>query len=239
MVALTRPAAAAPPAEPDSRELVRAVEAYYRHATTLKANFLEQYREGHREIRVESGSVYFSRPGRMRWEYESPETKLFIIDGKTVWFYVPADHTVTRARVRESADWRTPLAWLTGKVKLSRLCGGIQQIPPKAAGAGGSRQNLLLRCVPRGAQKRGRVESDSPAGSLSQADQDWDEVILEVDPVTGWLAGIAIRQPAGVEIVYRFNNWEQNLPLPQSLFHFQAPPGVAIVDESVLSGRTQ
>ena len=112
----------------DVQAVVRALEAHYHSAVSLKAAFLERYSEDGKVVRVESGTAYFSRPGRMRWEYESPETKLFVADGKTAWFYVPADRTVSRARMKESADWRTPLALLTGKAKLSRLCGRIELI---------------------------------------------------------------------------------------------------------------
>ena len=99
IAAFALPVASGPPSRalPDSaKAIARLLEEHYHHAQTLRAVFLERYSEGPREARIESGTVYFRRPGRMRWEYESPEKKLFVADGKTVWFYVPADHTVTR-----------------------------------------------------------------------------------------------------------------------------------------------
>src|SRR5271154_7591265 len=83
---------------------VRALEARYRHARTLKAIFFERYSDGNGGVSAESGTVYFSRPGRMRWEYESPEKKLFLVDGKMVWFFVPADRTATRTPIKQSSD---------------------------------------------------------------------------------------------------------------------------------------
>src|SRR5260370_23202186 len=94
----------------------------------------------------------------MRWEYEAPERKLFIADGKTVWFYVPADHTATKAPIKESSDWRTPLALLTGKAHLSRLGSRIDLTAQKRAPA----WHALLRCLPK------RAKQMSPAaGSAS------------------------------------------------------------------------
>ena len=116
---------------PQAAPIVRAVENRYHNAKTLKAIFLERYSNARNSGQAESGTVYFSRPGRMRWEYESPETKLFVADGKTVWFFVPADHTATRAPMKESTDWRTPLALLTGKTKLSNLCDRIDLAPDR------------------------------------------------------------------------------------------------------------
>lgn len=92
----------------EAQDVARAFEAHYRGVRTMEAVFLERYGEGNGTIRAESGSVYFSKPNRMRWEYESPEKKLFLVDGKNAWLYVPADHTASRTKVKESTDWRTP-----------------------------------------------------------------------------------------------------------------------------------
>src|SRR5271156_6690269 len=124
---------AASPAR-DVNSVRQALEARYQRARTLRAAFFERYTDGNGGASAESGTVYFSRPGRMRWEYESPEQKLFIVDGTNVWFYVPADHTASRAKLKESSDWRTPLALLTGKADLSKLCRSIQLVSPDANG---------------------------------------------------------------------------------------------------------
>jgi len=34
-----------------------------------------------------SGNALFSHPGKMRWEYQSPESHLFITNGKTLWMF--------------------------------------------------------------------------------------------------------------------------------------------------------
>jgi len=220
--------AAAQAPSPDAgqrvQSLVRAVEARYLPARTLQATFLERYSEGRGHIRLESGTVYFSRPGRMRWEYEAPEKKTFLVDGKNVWFYVPADRTATRVAVRQSDDWRTPLALLAGKARLSRLCGRIEL----AAGVPAAQGNSVLRCLPRGIARslgKGEVAALDPVAS----DAGFQELLLEVVPATGELVRVLVREGAGIEIEFRFTNWQWNPPLPEVLFHFQAAPGVAIV----------
>jgi outer membrane lipoprotein carrier protein len=214
---------------PEAAAVARALEARYHDAKTLQAIFLERYSDSRQGLQAESGTVYFSRPGRMRWEYEAPEQKLFVSDGKTVWFYVPSDRTVTRAPIKESTDWRTPLALLTGKAKLSQLCESVDL----SADSPSTRGNVILRCRPRGEKLKtsgGHTESDveSPIAPL---DEQFDQVFLEVNPKTGELSDVRILQPGGVELEYRFGNWQENLPLAESLFRFQAPAGIAIVDE--------
>jgi outer membrane lipoprotein carrier protein len=85
-------------ADPDAdlaRSLVRRIEERHARASDLVARFTQSYRSGMlgREI-VERGVVSIKRPGRMRWEYKDPEDKLFISDGRTFYFYVPADRQV-------------------------------------------------------------------------------------------------------------------------------------------------
>jgi outer membrane lipoprotein-sorting protein len=222
---------------PDSaKTIARLLEEHYRHAQTLRAVFLERYSEGPREARIESGTVYFRRPGRMRWEYELPEKKLFIADGKTVWFYVPADHTVTRVPVKESSDWRTPLALLMGKADLSRLCSRIDLVSQSGIPTG----HAVLRCLPRGEKNGG--SSTGPSSSLDSAELpgtgDFTEVMLEVNSSNGELARAQIRQAGGIVLEYRFGDWQQDLPLADEMFHFQAPAGVAIVDGSAFNNAS-
>ena len=169
----------------------------------------------------------------MRWEYESPEKKLFLVDGKTVWFYVPYDHTVTKAPVKESSDWRTPLALLTGKVDLSKLCRRVDLIEQKGVPA----SHAVLRCLPEGEKKPppelGVEPSMSAAGPGGETD--FTAVLLELDKSTGELARIAIRQPGGIELEYRFGDWQEDIALPDDMFKFQVPVGVAVVDGAALS----
>jgi outer membrane lipoprotein carrier protein len=211
----------------DARQIARAMEAHYHRATTLKAHFFEKYSDGNGGVSAESGTVYFSKPGRMRWEYESPEEKLFIVDGANVWFYVPADRTASRAKMGASSDWRTPLAFLTGKSDFDRLCRSMEIVGADEADGKSAEEhvatagNTLLRCTPR-------VSSDD-------ADQKINDVLLEADP-DDRLVRVVIRQPGKLETEFRFGGWEENLPIAETKFHFVPPAGVAIVDEATLAG---
>src|SRR5580658_229213 len=123
--------AALSPGAPASgaQAIVRSFEAHYAATKTLQAVFLERYSEAHQPVRAESGMVYFSRPNRMRWDYESPSRKLFLADGKIAWLYVPADHTASRTTMKESGDWHTPIALLAGQTKLSKVCSAVTLAP--------------------------------------------------------------------------------------------------------------
>jgi outer membrane lipoprotein carrier protein len=221
----------APPSHaPNAKSVARAFEQHYQHTRSMAGLFLEKYTSGGSGITVESGKVYFEKPGRMRWDYDSPETKMFLVDGKNVWYYVPADHTASRTSVKESDDWRTPLALLAGKVKLERLCGSITLANP--AGAKGAQrsdpeekpsapENSVLVCSPR------KEDADV-----------FQRVLLEINP-QHQLARLSIEQSGDIEMEFRFGDWHENVSIDPNRFRFVPPKGVAIVDDAALAAKVQ
>jgi outer membrane lipoprotein carrier protein len=203
---------------------VRTFEGRYQQTHTLKAIFFKSYCDGKGGVSADSGAVYFSRPGRMCREYQSPETKLFLVDGTNVWFYVPADRTVSRAKLSQSSDWRTPLALLAGKTDLSKLCRRIEPAampssqPEKLAAPPG---DFVLRCIPR----------ESPESETIRS------VLFEVSP-EGLLGRLVIVEAGNATTEFRFSNWVENVEnvgIPEVKFHFEPPPGVAVVDQQSLA----
>lgn len=221
------------PATASDRSVLRRFEERYRSATRLQVTFLELYTENERLIRTEAGTAYFLRPGKMRWEYESPEKNIFLVDGKTAWFYVPADHTVTRLPAKRSTDWRTPLALLAGEAKLSKVCA---RVGPAADMKPEDAQNAVFYCIPRGTQ-----EKDTHSGpGTAEPGQDLLEriVFLEVSKATGELARVFVREGGNVELEFRFANWKFNPVMDDALFRFKVPAGVAIVNGELPTAQT-
>jgi outer membrane lipoprotein carrier protein len=209
----------------DTKASVARLEARYRAAKTLQASFLERYTENSRVVRVEAGIAYFRRPGKMRWEYQAPEKNLFLVDGKTAWFYVPADHTATRVPAKVSTDWRTPLALLAGEMKVSRVCARVLAAPDEKIESPG---DVILNCELRGA---GTPSKDPKAARTRPPGEEIGEVVFfEIVEKTGELVSITVRDPGGVGIEFHFTHWQADLPVDDSLFIFRAPPGVAIVN---------
>ena len=214
---------------PELKSLVARFETRYRSPRTLQATFLENYSENGRQVRAEAGTVYFRRPGKMRWEYDSPERNLFLVDGKNAWFYVPADRTVTRVPAKESTDWRTPLALLAGEMKVSRVCADVQFSDLEVVQ---SPADAMLYCVLRGTDARvaSRLNESSRAETA-------EAVYFEVAKDSGDLVRVLVKNPGGVAIEFRFANWLADPPVADSLFRFSIPPGVAIVNGELPSGQ--
>jgi outer membrane lipoprotein carrier protein len=191
------------PADPKLAQLLRAVEARYNRAQSLKLDFSETYAAPGHPVQSESGTLYLRKPGRMRWEYSSPAGKLYISDGKDVYLYTPGDHTAEKSKLKESDDMRAPLAFLLGKLNFSKEFQSFSSRPegedtwitalPKS-------QNLMYTQVEFLA---------APDGSIRRVN------------VTG---------QDHSKLDFTFSNEKMNAPAPPGLFAFHPPPGVEVVD---------
>jgi outer membrane lipoprotein carrier protein len=191
----------------DVDQLARAVDEHYNHLRSLQADFTEIYRGSGTE-RVESGTLWLKKPRKMRWEYRSPKQKLFISDGKLVWFYVPAERQLRKTSLRKLDDIRSPLAFLLGKTKLENELRGLSKVVDQSPLDPG---NILLRGVP---------QAMAPEAS---------EVQLEITP-SNQIVRIVLMEEDGATTEFRFAGWKENVELTDSRFQFTPPPGVETVE---------
>jgi outer membrane lipoprotein carrier protein len=194
-------------AAPDVHAVAQAVDERYNHLRSLQAEFTEIYRGAGME-RTESGTVWLKKSGKMRWEYRSPRQKLFLSDGKDAWFYVPGERQAQRTAVKKLDDLRSPLAFLLGKTKLEKELQGLSLAPDVAPLAAG---DWVLRGVPKSLAERVR------------------QVLLEITP-EHWISRILIEEVDGSVTEYRFNDYREDVAVPDQRFQFAVPDGVEVVD---------
>lgn len=187
---------------------VRRVEQHYNRISTLEAEFVQRHTLGATTL-VESGRVYFRKGGRMRWEYESPEAKLFLADGEFAYLYVPQERQVRRQSIKQSPDWQAAFALLVGRMNLKRMFGRLELVEVHHLDS------------PARMQLRGQARS---------AKQPFTEVWFDLNDAYQVLR-IEIRQRDGGLMEFHFRNWRENQPLSPDLFRLSVPPGTAWVDE--------
>src|SRR5712692_3714689 len=103
-------------AEIDVSRMLKGIEDRYNKAQTLQVNFTESYTLKGRK-RTENGELFLRKPGRMRWRYTSPAGKLFVSDGKFVYYYSPEENRAEKMKLKETDDMRAPLAFLLGRLQ--------------------------------------------------------------------------------------------------------------------------
>src|SRR5260370_8997458 len=135
----------------------------------------------------------------MRWEYQSPEKHLCLVDGKSAWFYVPADHTVTRVPAKQSTDWRTPLALLAGEVKLSRICARVDLANAEKPEKDG---DVVLSC-----RLKGSTTKPGQTAGKHAIDSTGDLLFLEIAQDTGQLVRAVVRGSGGGGVGFYIKEW--------------------------------
>jgi outer membrane lipoprotein carrier protein len=193
-------AATQPAASPD--ELLRRLERRQQSVGDLTARFVQSYRSGMLgdEV-VERGRLSLKRPGRMLWEYQQPEKKTFVADGRAFYFYVPADRQVI-VRDQEGGERGVAMMLLSGRESLS------QQFRAEAAPAPAG--VTRLRLLPR-----------KPDPDVEQLEVDLDEA--------GRIRAIRLKDVQGNESRFAFDDIRENVGLQDRLFRFEVPAGVEVV----------
>jgi outer membrane lipoprotein carrier protein len=191
---------------PSVSSVARQVDERYNHLQTLTAEFTEIY-EGSGMDRTESGTLWLKKPGKMRWEYRSPEDKLFVDDGHDGWLYLPAEKQVRKSSMKKLDDIRSPLAFLLGKTKLEKELAGLSFAPDVQTWHQG---DVILRGVPRGME-----------GTLRQ-------VLVEITPEHA-IARILLYGTDDSITEYRFSNQKENEAVPDAKFRFSPPAGTEVI----------
>lgn len=187
-------------------ELIGRIEARYGRMRALAAEFEQVYvAPGVRERR-EHGRLILARPQRMRWEYDSNPRKLFIVNGREVWFYVPADREAVRADIRRVADARLPFLFLLGRTNLRSEFRSIKVV---GRGSAQAVETHILRLVPRGS-----------ASGLR-------EIFLEVY-ADGRILKVKMIDEAGATSEITLKTLRENFTPPADAFDFRPPPGVTV-----------
>jgi outer membrane lipoprotein carrier protein len=197
-------------AQTNVHQFAEGIDRHYNNLRTLETKFTESY-QGGGMTRVESGTLWLKRPGRMRWQYTEPRAKLFITDGHTAWFYVPGEKQARRMSLKKLEDLRTPLAFMLGKTKLEKEFNGLSfapDVPPSLPG------DVVLRGVPR----------NMP---------DVSDVVFDVAP-DGSFRRIVVHQLDGSSTEFTFRDQKDNSPVTDGRFKFSPPPGVETVDADKL-----
>ena len=187
--------AAAPALAADDalKQALGRLQSRYETTRTLTADFRQS---------VESPTLAFEKPNRMRWDYAAPEPQLVVGDGETLWIYQPGDKQVIKAPLAQAFQAQTPVSFLAGLGRVERdFQASLERDEPA---------RWVLRLVPR---------KDASIGALTLVVRKADATVEEA----------RITDPLGTTTRIAFANERRNVPLDAALFRFTPPPGVDVV----------
>jgi outer membrane lipoprotein carrier protein len=154
--------------------------------------------------------VYFARGALMRWDYQRPQPKLFLADGKTLLLYIPEEKQLTRSPLKANDDIRIPFLLLLSKLNLRHVFSRLEFAPDALPHDPTDR---ILRAYP----KKGYEE-------------DYQQVLMVVSPRFDIRRVLVILVDQS-SMEFSFDHIARNVPLSRSLFRFTPPPGTEIIDQ--------
>src|SRR5213593_3583725 len=194
------------PQEKGLSDIVEGVERLFAQMKDFSSDFIQIFEDALNRKQQESGHLYLMRPRMMRWEYKNPEDKLFISDGKTVYFYVPADRQVNKEAVKQSFGDRIPLMFLLGQENLRNEFTRFELLNTKPFFEG----TKVVRMFPK-------------------KKTDLQEIVMEVDPSNYEIRRLRFAHADGSRSEFIFSSIRINTGLRASMFDFKVPPGVDVV----------
>jgi len=182
-------------------QVVEGLQAKYETVGDFKATFKQVVKRKHlpRPLKKQ-GTVYFKKPGMMRWDYTQPDRVYYVSDGEVLWSYQPADKLVYKLGVKNSELYST-LKFLFGQGNLRDefhiTHGGVTdglvalQLKPKVPQS--NYKSLTLRVDPETWEIRS-TELTDPLDNVS--------TVTFIDPVYAELkvAGFKFTPPKGVHV---------------------------------------
>lgn len=190
---------------PSATDVAARLQARYDTIKDFAAGFEHVYQGGvlGRKL-TERGTVQVQKPGKMRWEYQSPQKKLFVSDGREMYLYEVAANQVTIFTVPKDDQAATAVLFLAGKGNLTRDF-------TVSYGEGGSPGTYALRLEPR------------------TPERDYDWLLLIVDRQTLQIRALTAADNQGGRSTFTFSNLRENIGFPDETFTFKIPEGADVV----------
>lgn len=157
-----------------------------------------------------TGQVVFAKPGKMRWEYASPEPSVVVSNGETLWIYDVGGASVTRLSVTAGFLSGAALQFLLGDGQL------LESFAVEAIGCEAGRVHLDLE---------------------PKADATYERLGLVADRKTGDVVATSVTDLFGNRTRIEFEDLKVNAQPDPSVFDFVVPEGVELIEyEGSLGG---
>jgi outer membrane lipoprotein carrier protein len=206
-VAQANPQAAAP--RESSAQIVKKVQDAYDRAKDVHAKFEQTLHSQIGGDKKASGEVWLKKPGKMRWDYATPEKKLMVSDGKSLWVYEPEDAQAFKQDLK-SSTLPTSVSFLVGEGKLADE---FEVTIDKTPGVG-TGDEVVLKLVPKVATAAYRY------------------LLFVVDPRTGLVQKSILYDQQGGTNQLDFSGVETNVKgsVGDSKFKFTPPAGTKVIN---------
>ncbi len=197
-------------AAPTPQEVVTRVQEQYNKSGAFKARFVQESRlQAAGQGEKAEGLLYFQKPCRMRWQYESPpaQKKEIIADGREVWMFIPQDAVVMVYPLNQVLRSDLVMRFFSGMGEIGRDFQVSWSRPPETGA------NYVIDLFPH-----------KPQPELKR-------LTLTINPRTFLVEKLEFANSLGEETRFAFSQMDLNIRLEPGFFIFTPPPGVQVVRE--------
>jgi outer membrane lipoprotein carrier protein len=192
----------------DLQAVIDRMQKRYDQAKDFRARFTQDYsRAVIGRSTLSTGTVAFKKPGRMRWDYDKPEPRVFVSDGRVLWLFEPSEKQAFKQDLKTS-QLPAVLAFLMGKGKIADE---FEVSFAKDA-------------------KYGRPGDYRLALSPKQPQSTYKAILFVVDPKEFLVRETVLVDSQGNTNHFVFDDLRVNDKVPDSLFKWTPPSGVRVVD---------
>ena len=202
------PLAAARAAGPE--EVMTKVQAQYDKTGAFQARFQQESRlKAMQQTDSAAGWMYFSKPSRMRWQYEIPaaQKKEVVTDGRLVWMYMPQDSVVMVYKLEQVLRSDLVMRFFSGIGQFQKDFTVSWNLPPKEG------ESLVIDLFPKKEQA------------------ELKRLTLTINPKTYLVDKLEFANALGEETRFAFSQIKLDVKLAPDFFSFTPPPGVQVVRE--------
>jgi outer membrane lipoprotein carrier protein len=207
------------PMPPELRTALDRMQKRYDQAKDFHARFSQNYSRGVvGRATLSTGTLTFKKPGRMRWDYEKPEPRMFLSNGQVLWLYEPTEKQAFKQDLKAS-QLPAALAFLMGKGKIT------------------DEFEVAFAKQPKDAKDKlpGRPEDIRLALSPKQPQSTYKSILFVVDPKEFLVRESVLVDAQGNSNHFVFDGIEVNTKVADSLFKWTPPAGVRVVDTNQIN----
>jgi outer membrane lipoprotein carrier protein len=204
---------------PELRTILEHMQKRYDQAKDFRARFSQNYsRAVVGRSTLSTGTLAFKKPGRMRWDYDKPEPRMFLSNGQVLWLYEPTEKQAFKQDLK-SSQLPAALAFLMGKGKIA------DEFEVAFAKESSDAKTKLP----------GRPEDIRLALSPKRPQSAYKSILFVVDPKEFLVRESLLVDAQGNANHFVFDGIEVNTKLADGLFRWTPPAGVRVVDTNQIN----
>ena len=181
---------------------IAGLQRHYRETDSFSATFKEEIAPVGSPKRTRSGTMYFRKPGRMRWEFDGPSKELIVSNGTDLYNYDPELNQVVEAPLSQALRSPGATEFLLGVGDVTK------DFTPSLIKDKDSDGLIHVKLVPK-----------SPGNTVE----------LGLEPQTCDIRTIRVIDQLGDVTDLKLNDLERDKVISDAMFQFSPPAGADIV----------